>query len=260
MNEHSRTALNLTLQHAKAIDTNFTTLVGWTVPATASDWDSLTKEQQTDLQMISWEYFCREYLTAGIRAVNDVLPPKVELAFWNWPFKFGRSGLPPWWDEVMDSLGWLWQELPVFMPDLYPEFYSGSAASMPAVLSSPPGRCEALGAEETASYFQDNVDNALRLKKKWNPKARVYLSVWWHYMCSQHVTQDIGYFVDDGNMDALFGAHGHDGIALWGSLGVSVGEDQNVTEVQSYLERVWAPHVMAHCRRGESMQPHRLHP
>ena len=46
------------------------------------------------------------------------------------------SGLPEWWDEVMDELGWLWKELPVFMPDLYPEFYSGDAASKPADLKT----------------------------------------------------------------------------------------------------------------------------
>lgn len=36
----------------------------------------------------------------------------------------------------MDELGWLWKELPVFMPDLYPEFYSGDAASKPADLET----------------------------------------------------------------------------------------------------------------------------
>ena len=46
------------------------------------------------------------------------------------------SGLPGWWNEVMDELGWLWKELPVFMPDLYPEFYSGDAASKPADLKT----------------------------------------------------------------------------------------------------------------------------
>jgi hypothetical protein len=125
---------------------------------------------------------------------------------------------------------------------------------MPAVLSTPPGRCEALGAKKTASYFQANVDNALRLKKKWNPKAKVYLSVWWHYMCSQHVTQDLGYFVSDGNIVGLFGATGHDGIALWGSVGASTGEDQNATEVVQYLDRVWAPHVVQHCQPAAPLQ------
>ena len=45
----------------------------------------------------------------------------------------------------------------------------------------------------------------MRLKNKYNPNAKVYLSVWWHYMCAQHVTTDLGYFVRDGNLDGLFG-------------------------------------------------------
>jgi hypothetical protein len=234
--------------HARAIDTNWTSLVGWTVPTTATNWASLTPLQQTDLQSLSWEYFAKQYLTAGLRAIKASLPRGVVLSFWNWPFKFGKDGKPFWWDEVMDGMGWLWSELPIFMPDLYPEFYSGSAASMPSVLSSPPGRCVALGANATASYYQANVDNALRLKAKWNPAAKVYLSVWWHYMCSQKVTQDIGFFVDDGNMAALFSrTRGHDGLALWGSLGTFTGEDRNVTEVKLYLDRVWGPHIAKHC-------------
>ena len=101
----------------------------------------------------------------------------------------------------------------------------------------------------TISDFQGNVDNALRLKKKHNPRAKVYLSVWWHYMCSQHVTADLGYFVRDGNLDGLFAATGHDGIALWGSVGDFAGEDANATEVQTYLQEYWGPHVEKHCRK-----------
>ena len=242
-----RWAAFLAAVHADSIDTNWTSLVGWVPPAAATDWASLTETQQAGLQETSWEFFAKAYLTTALRAVKAALPPKVELSFWNWPFKFGKSGLPPWWDGVMDDIGWLWKELPVFMPDLYPEFYSGTEQSMPAALSPPRGRCEALGAEATTSYFQANVDNALRLKKKWNPNAKVYLSVWWHYMCSQAVTQDLGYFVNDGNLPALFAATGHDGIAVWGSIGDFKGEDQNASEVESYLDHVWAPYVTKHC-------------
>ncbi len=74
--------------HADAIDTNFTSLVGWSVPATASDWSSLTKHQQDQLQMVSWDYFCRQYLTAGLRAINAALPAKVELSFWSEELSF----------------------------------------------------------------------------------------------------------------------------------------------------------------------------
>eukprot|EP01051_Picozoa_sp_SAG22_P001149 SAG22_NODE_43_length_25304_cov_5.394644_1_plen_966_part_00 len=243
-------AMLATVHGGKALDKNWTTLVGWAAPAGATNWGSLTAAQQTELQRVSWDFFTKKYLTAGLRAIKAALPAKVELAFWNWPYKFGKSLKPPWWDRVMDELGWLWAELPVMMPDLYPEFYSGAAASMPAVLGTPPAACTALGASTTAAYFQDNIDNALRLKAKYNPQAKVFLSVWWHYMCAQHVTGDLGYFVQDGNLDALFSATGHDGIALWGSVGVFPGEDANATQVTQYLETFWGPHVATHCRQS----------
>jgi hypothetical protein len=236
--------------HGESIDTNWTTLVGWGGSGNASNWTALTPAQQVELQHISWDYFVKEYLTAVLRQIKASLPAQVELSFWNWPFKFGQTGKPEWWDEVMDELGWLWAELPVFMPDLYPEFYSGTAADMPAALSTPPARCSALNSSGTAEYFQSNIDNALRLKRKHNPSAKVYLSVWWHYMCAQHVTQDLGYFVQDGNLPGLFGASGHDGIALWGSVGAYPGEDSNASEVVSYLDKFWAPYVAKHCQQS----------
>jgi len=49
-------------------------------------------------------------------------------------------------------------------------------------------------------------------------------------------------------LDGLFAATGHDGIALWGSVGDFAGEDANATEVQAYLEEYWGPHVEKHCR------------
>ena len=143
----------------------------------------------------------------------------------------------------MDEMGWLWAELPIFMPDLYAEFYSGSAATRPVVLST----CTAQNASTTAHYYQDNVDNALRLKTKYNPSAKVILSVWWHYMCAQHITGDAGLFMRDGNLDGLFGAYGNDGIALWGSVGDYPGEDANASQVIAYLDAVWAPRVAKHC-------------
>jgi len=144
----------------------------------------------------------------------------------------------------MDELGWLWAELPVLLPDLYPEFYAGPIASRPAVLST----CTAQNGSATRGYFQSNVDSALRLKRRYNPSAKIILSVWWHYMCAQHVTGDLGYFVDDGNLAALFSVVGIDGIAIWGSIGTYTGEDANATEVADYLDRVWAPHLAARCR------------
>ena len=42
------------------------------------------------------------------------------------------------------------------------------------------------------------------------------------------------------NSQALFGATGVDGIALWGSIGTSAGEDATASEVVGYLGRVRA--------------------
>ena len=219
--------------------------MNWSVPVGAKSWADLTAAEQESLQHVSWDYFCRGYLTAVVRAIKQILPKDVLLSFWNWPFKFGKDGKPGWWDEVMDELGWLWAELPAFMPDLYPEFYSGANASKPENLST----CTAQNASATLAYYQGNVDNALRLRRVYNQDAKVYLSVWWHYMCAQHVTTDLGYFVRDGNLaEGLFAARGHDGIALWGSVGTYRGEDINATEIVQYLDDEWAPFVSTQCK------------
>ena len=234
--------------HTPVIDTNWTDLVGWAVPPGGSGkgWASLSPEQRLSLQAKSWDYFVRAYLTAGVRAIKAVLPKAVDLSVWNWPFKFGAFK-PAWWDGLMDEMGWLWAEMPVFMPDLYNEFYSGQESTKPAALAT----CTAQNTSVTKGYFQDNVDTNRRLRAAYQPGAKIFLSVWWHYMCAQHVNGDIGYFMQDGNIDALFGATGVDGIALWGSVhsggSVPTGEDGNVTEIVEYLDRVWSPYVAKRC-------------
>ena len=46
----------------------------------------------------------------------------------------------------------------------------------------------------------------------------------------------------------VFQAKGHDGIALWGSVGTSKGEDANATEVVQYLDDEWADYISKHCK------------
>eukprot|EP00035_Acanthoeca_spectabilis_P007234 m.134151 g.134151 ORF g.134151 m.134151 type:complete len:196 (+) comp13856_c0_seq3:1156-1743(+) len=145
-------------------------MVGWkpagTLPPNAN-WASLSDADQASLQEVSWNWFVREYLTAGLKAIRQALPPTVNLGAWNWPFKFWTlppGGLPR-WNAMMDEMGWLWQLMDVFIPDVYPEFYSGPLESRPMVLSN----CKAENASTTTSYFQSNVDVAVRLRNAFNP-------------------------------------------------------------------------------------------
>jgi hypothetical protein len=73
--------------HNQSFDKNWTELVGWTVPSGggAQNWDDLTAAQQLSLQAVSWDFFCKQYFTAGVRAIKATLPENVQLSFWNWP-------------------------------------------------------------------------------------------------------------------------------------------------------------------------------
>ena len=101
----------------------------------------------------------------------------------------------------------------------------------------------------TVGYYRANIATAARLRARFNPAAKLYLSVWWHYMCAQSAVADPQSFVRDGNLDALFSVAGEiDGIALWGSVGDFGGEDANATEVTRYVDAVWGPRIAEHCR------------
>ena len=97
------------------------------------------------------------------------------------------SGLPEWWDEVMDELGWLWKELPVFMPDLYPEFYSGDAASKPADLET----CTSQNASGTLvrliSWYRTEFELCGGIVTKFAWDCLVILS----WMCARHITRQM---------------------------------------------------------------------
>ena len=239
--------------HRQSFDSNWTELVGWSAPSGAHCWKNLSAADKLSLQETSWNWFCQRYLTAGIRAIKAALPAGVGLSFWNFPSKFwfhqGVIGKEQWF-PLMDELGWLWAELPVFMPDLYQEFFSGD--TKPTSLQ----RCVTENATATRAYFQDNVNEALRLRDKYNPTAKVFLSVWWHYMCAQEVgvNETAPPFVKDGNLDALFAATGHDGIAIWGSVGDAKGEDQSEPQVAAYFEQFWGALVSSHCMASQSRE------
>ena len=46
---------------------------------------------------------------------------------------------------------------------------------------------------------------------------------------------------------AAAAGHGHDGLAIWGSVGDAKGEDRDEAEVAAYFESNWGPLVAAHC-------------
>ena len=83
----------LTKVHTPALDTNWTTLVGWEPPSSDSGggWASLSGAEQAALMERSWNYFVKAYLGAGFDAVRKALPPATQLAVWDWPYKFGGS-------------------------------------------------------------------------------------------------------------------------------------------------------------------------
>ena len=71
--------------HNQSLDTNWTDLVGWSVPVGATRWADLTQVQRLSLQERSWNFFCKQYFTTALRAIKAALPEKVMLSFWNWP-------------------------------------------------------------------------------------------------------------------------------------------------------------------------------
>eukprot|EP00041_Stephanoeca_diplocostata_P030049 m.899381 g.899381 ORF g.899381 m.899381 type:complete len:392 (+) comp23680_c0_seq6:134-1309(+) len=232
--------------HNASFDLRWTNLVGWIVPDGAQRWKDLSSVQRISLLQTSWDWFCRKYLSSGIDAIRAALPQTFELAFWNFPFKFWtlpRGGRDE-WNAMMDEMAWLWARLDVLLPDLYPEFYAGPVNTRPAVLST----CTVQNATTTHAYYQANVDSAVRLRSLYNPAAKVYLSLWWHYMCARVTSTAAAYFVHDGNLHGPFTAVGHDGILLWGSVGSYPGEDANASVVVDYLNTVWAPLVQQYCR------------
>jgi hypothetical protein len=252
----------LTNVHSKRLDVDWISLVGWICPpgvnTTATKWDDLTKTQKRSLEEASWNYFVRKYLVTAIGKIKA--EPKLaglRLGFWDWPYKFwflpAVKEAPPRWQQWMDELGWLWSELDVFLPDVYPEFFAGSESDKPSVLA----KCTTQNASATAWYYTAILTESLRLKQRFQPTATVVLVGWYHYMCSHlydsgQQLQDIniGYFVHDNNLDALFlAASAGAEVALWGSIGAP--PDDQPAQLRSYLDAVYGPVVRKYCRPNE---------
>jgi hypothetical protein len=255
----------MSVVHTPSLDLNWTTLVGWTVPPqlAGKGWSALSAAQQDELMGKSWNYFCQEYLSAGMDAIRAALPVATKLAVWNWPYKFGGSTATnatalhkfETWTAQMD---WLWKKLDIFLPDLYPEFFVGTAATMPSVLSecTVPRGCT-IGADGCGIasksyadlYFSSNIAHMQRVRDRCHPKVKIYLSTWWHYMCAQKVLNctDLDYYAQDANVAEPFEQVGHDGVIMWGSVGTFGYEDHDPSFVADYLNTFWGGPITKHC-------------
>ena len=71
-----------------------------------------------------------------MQATRQALPAGVRFGNWNWPFKCGKScadnvTASQAHEKQVRSVGWLWREVSVFFPDVYPEAYAGPLAGRP---------------------------------------------------------------------------------------------------------------------------------
>jgi hypothetical protein len=241
--------------HTPKLDHNWTQLVGYTVPSGAREngWSEMNQEEQQALMAKSYDYFCRTYLSAGMKAVRAEMPTAMRLSVWNWPFKFGGSTAAnqtalQQFEGMIADIDWLWKLLDIFLPDLYPEFFVGEEADLPSVLQ----RCTVGNQSLADLYFSANIAHMQRVRDRCNLKAKIYLSTWWHYMCAQKVldSDDLDYYAQDANVVEPFESSGHDGVIMWGSVGTFGYEDHDPAFVATYLNHFWGPPVEAHCREA----------
>ena len=143
-------------------------------------------------------------------------------------------------------MDWLWEKLDLFIPDLYPEFFVGAESAKPAVLS----KCLAQSQARADLYFSANIQHMQRIRARCKPGVKIYLSIWWHYMCAQKVADctDLDYYAQDANVAEPFESAGHDGVIMWGTVGTFGFEDHDAGFVADYLDKFWSGPVGKHCK------------
>jgi hypothetical protein len=243
--------------HRTSMDPRWLQMVGATNLSSAANWTSLDAAQQEGLAATSWRYAVRVYLTAAMQATRRALPAGVRFGNWNWPFKCGKScadnaTAAQAYEAKVRSVDWLWREVSVFFPDVYPEAYAGPLAERPPGL---PARCDNWTAAGASSYYTWNADFNIRIRESLGltDKVPVLLYSWYHYMCAQKGPVEGGAvpFTLDANVPALFDAAtatGVDGVVLWGSVGTYGYEDHQVATVARMLSSPpWSTEIVKHC-------------
>lgn len=238
--------------HSPAFDASFLNTVGWKAPAGTTGWPSLPVADQQSLADAGWTYFSAEVWNTSIAAIRSGAAAAgaaaFKLGFWNKPIKFWNAGVvPPGWMDQQRRLGWLWGQLDVFMPDLYPEAYAGPASQRPAGMHA---RCVDVNASTSDAYIRENVAVSQQLRDEFAPGVPVLIYTWYHYMCDPNTT----YFADTVSINSQFAAAaaaGADGLVIWGSSGSYVGEDHNASVVEDFLARAYAPFVEQYCSDAE---------
>lgn len=237
--------------NSPGFDPAFLATVGFVPPSGAGGWPTLDASGRASLADAGWTHFSAVFFNATIDALRTVVPA-AKVGFWNLPYKYyndaGGGDPPEGWIQMLNGAGWLWSQLDVFLPDVYPERYAGPGSSRPLGLSA---RCGNISSANAAEYINGNVAVAQSLRAEWVPTSRqrevkVLLYTWWHYMCDQNTSfwADSVYLRDSF---AATQAAGGDGVVLWGSVGSFKGEDHDPAVVAKFLSRDVAPLVEQYC-------------
>eukprot|EP00039_Didymoeca_costata_P005316 m.80490 g.80490 ORF g.80490 m.80490 type:complete len:399 (-) comp12760_c0_seq2:177-1373(-) len=226
-------------------DSDFNSFVHYTPPASATGWATLSPEEQTLFVRQSWTTMSQVFWNNTLN-ISRQAQPLAKWGQWNLPSKFGINGKDgPWWDSSMDELAWLWPQLDVFYPDLYPEVFASAGAPRPVGLNE---RCGNYSQSENHAYYVNNTKNAIAIRDKYAPGRPIMLYLWYHYMCDQRVE----YYINDDNIEDPFAtasALGIEGVVLYGSIETN-GDSPD--PLAKYLNSEYQDTVVKYCKPVQS--------
>eukprot|EP01052_Picozoa_sp_SAG31_P046886 SAG31_NODE_9147_length_1326_cov_1.193969_1_plen_388_part_10 len=190
----------------------------------AVGWPGMNASQRATLLRSSYDAFEQMMWTTTLKTCRELVP-KARWGNWGYPplVPYSPSSSLPLsdWYVLMMELSWLWKELDVFLPALYPRFYVGDANHRPPMLKR---ECGQENNTALQAYFSSTIVGHRFLRERIG-RDEIALPiipvVWYHYMCDQHCRHGSQpNFADMANIEGsitLPFQNGADGIVLWGS-------------------------------------------
>lgn len=230
--------------HRGSLDQDFLRFVGF--ETTATTWEELELQNQTEeLAKQSYIHFTRDFILRSLHVSRQYSPPGTKWGFYNYPISIINVYLDRGPDRVFrdihDEMSWMWPAVDFLAPAFYRMPYlDPQRIYSPTLPQSTPQLLE--------RYYRTNMDEVIRVRNRFAPKAAIIPFIWYHYHEAHPITvpHEQYFFLTPENASAqmiyprLFGA---DSVFLWGTVAdfyVANRGHAPYNEVVQHLRDHWA--------------------
>jgi hypothetical protein len=193
-------------------DNRFITTISYTPPTGITGYSGLSSTQKETFAKLSWVFFAKEFYELSLETGKAELP-SASFGFYDFPLRRdwdgSQIGYPDAQKDLNDELDWLWAQVDVITPSIYPVFYAVTGTAGSYQITS----------EDNATSILENIEEAVRVRDNFaSGSTKVLAFVLPYYTGPSRGTYYLQ-ALNDINLDQQIRMPryaGADGVIIWG--------------------------------------------